>query len=604
MAFKGIFQPKVFHDSMILYNFREQPAFLRWDSWERFWSSWYFCWVNLVPKESAILVASVLKHSCALTHRPVPVLGKPLTASDWAVFSSQWSLTFSWHPPAPPELDPTAWALKPAPNPWPEGPQKDLDGMAKPHHPTLHGASPDAGRALLSLCGGTMHPSATPGWVAAVVRSICCWLCLARCLLVPLSGDGFASVTHGFGTLPGCTPCGISFWKSQLGALWAMSLLGKHVKPGAILSAALQNEIWCVPSVCLGREKKRRKNPTFCAICWCLRTGDQQAGSWGSTRESSLGALKHIPSSLDPLIPVLYMLMHTRPSLACLLFPGFTRCTTADSPEAQADMEAGKPTTCHREPRLQLKQRNHRPQIHSQLLSQTQDFISRVIFSRSLLLVLPADIMWLLLQTTSLRGLVDFFFSEFCGTHVFGGGWENLSVSQGCKPLVTSSRPMLTCFAPWLRSTPMLLRALSALQRFLGLPLLAMQWLLASTATLRVHNFSLTKPSLSFAHPNLHHSTSCSLKWFLKCCKVSTRNREQEYVIIEAYFTCRHQTQCHREPSERQVKFLQKIWFPRSLCGLFINPEIFLRSLYYPEQGCVLFACCFLEITGRQLTGR
>lgn len=112
------------------------------------------------------------------------------------------------------------------------------------------------------------------------------------------------------------------------------------------------------------------------------------------------------------------MLMHTRPSLACLLFPGFTRCTTADSPEAQADMEAGKPTTCHREPRLQLKQRNRRPQIHSQLLSQTQDFISRVIFSRSLLLVLPADIMWLLLQTTSLRGLVDFFFSEFCGTHV------------------------------------------------------------------------------------------------------------------------------------------------------------------------------------------
>lgn len=132
-------------------------------------------------------------------------------------------------------------------------------------------------------------------------------------------------------------------------------------------------------------------------MCWRLRTGDQQAGTGAALGKSPLGALKHIPSSLDPFIPVLYMLTHTHPSLTCLLFPDFTRCTTADSPEAQADMEAGKPTTCHREPSLQLELRNHRPQIHSQPVSQTQDFISSVIFSRSLLLLLPAEIMWLLL---------------------------------------------------------------------------------------------------------------------------------------------------------------------------------------------------------------
>lgn len=146
-------------------------------------------------------------------------------------------------------------------------------------------------------------------------------------------------------------------------------------------------------SACLGREKKRKKSPAFCGI----RTGDQQVGTWGSTRREPSGSSEaYSLPLLIPFILVLYMLMHTRPSLTCLLLPGFTRCTTADLPEAH-DMEAGKPTAPHREPSLQLKQRNHRPQTHSQLVSQTHDFISTVIFSRSLLSFLPADIMWLLL---------------------------------------------------------------------------------------------------------------------------------------------------------------------------------------------------------------
>lgn len=47
---------------------------------------------------------------------------------------------------------------------------------------------------------------------------------------------------------------------------------------------------------------------------------------------------------------------------------------------------------------------------------------------------------------------MDFLFSEFCLMHIFSGGWENLNVSQGCKPLVASSKPMLAGFVPWLRS--------------------------------------------------------------------------------------------------------------------------------------------------------
>lgn len=136
----------------------------------------------------------------------------------------------------------------------------------------------------------------------------------------------------------------------------------------------------------------------------------------------------------------------------------------------------------------------------------------------------------------------------------------------------------------------MLLRALSALPCN-GCLFWRQPWVCTISGSLRLHRTLRTK--------SLHHSTSCSLKWFLKCCKVRTSNGEQEYVIIGTHFICRHQTQCHREPSKRQVKFLQKVWFPRSLCGLFINPEIFLRSLYYPEQG----VCCSHAVSWKLLGG-
>lgn len=60
-------------------------------------------------------------------------------------------------------------------------------------------------------------------------------------------------------------------------------------------------------------------------------------------------------------------------------------------------MEAEKLTTHDMEPGLQLKQKNHSPQIHNRLGSQTQGFVSSLVFFRSLLLLLPAFMMWLLL---------------------------------------------------------------------------------------------------------------------------------------------------------------------------------------------------------------
>lgn len=83
------------------------------------------------------------------------------------------------------------------------------------------------------------------------------------------------------------------------------------------------------------------------------------------------------------------MLTHTCPSLTCLLFPILTRCLGADSPEPQADVEAQELTTHDTEPGLQLKQKNHSPQIHNRLISQTQGFVSSLVFFRTLLLLLP-----------------------------------------------------------------------------------------------------------------------------------------------------------------------------------------------------------------------
>lgn len=60
-------------------------------------------------------------------------------------------------------------------------------------------------------------------------------------------------------------------------------------------------------------------------------------------------------------------------------------------------MEVEKPTTPEMELSLQLEQKNHSPQIHNRLVSQTQGFVSSLVFFTSLLLLLPASVMWLLL---------------------------------------------------------------------------------------------------------------------------------------------------------------------------------------------------------------
>lgn len=88
---------------------------------------------------------------------------------------------------------------------------------------------------------------------------------------------------------------------------------------------------------------------------------------------------------------------HARVPLWPAWYSFFTRCLGADSPEPWADIEVEKPTTCDTEPSLQLKQKNHSPQIHNRLVSQTQGFVSSLVFFRSLLLLLPASVMWLLL---------------------------------------------------------------------------------------------------------------------------------------------------------------------------------------------------------------
>lgn len=123
------------------------------------------------------------------------------------------------------------------------------------------------------------------------------------------------------------------------------------------------------------------------------RMGSQQSGTWGTAEDSAgrepSGALELVPSSPNHFILVLYMLMHTCPSQACLLFPLFTRCLGADSPEPQADVEAEELTIHDPEPGLQLKQKNHSPQIHNRLINQTQGFVSRLVFFRTLLLLLP-----------------------------------------------------------------------------------------------------------------------------------------------------------------------------------------------------------------------
>lgn len=120
----------------------------------------------------------------------------------------------------------------------------------------------------------------------------------------------------------------------------------------------------CLPGK---RKKKRKKNPTCCGICWRQRTHllvrglvagtrSQQVGTWGVAGDGPVlgaslpGAPEFIPSSPDPFILVPYMLTHTCPSLTCLLFPVFTRCPGADSPEPQADMKVEKPAARDTEP--------------------------------------------------------------------------------------------------------------------------------------------------------------------------------------------------------------------------------------------------------------
>lgn len=102
-------------------------------------------------------------------------------------------------------------------------------------------------------------PSRGTGWVTAMARSVCCQQCLAACLLALLWDDGSASVTHGLSPRQDLSPPEINFWKWQLNALWAMSLLGKCVKPGPSLSAGWNLMCWlCPPS-----ERKRRKRKSL-----------------------------------------------------------------------------------------------------------------------------------------------------------------------------------------------------------------------------------------------------------------------------------------------------------------------------------------------------
>lgn len=126
---------------------------------------------------------------------------------------------------------------------------------------------------------------------------------------------------------------------------------------------------------------------------------------------------------------------------------------------------------------------------------------------------------------------MDFLFSEFCRTHILGSGWENLSVSQGRKLLVASSRPMLTCFVPWLTSTIMLLRVPLCSAEDFGVPPACFD--------------NNPKCAQSQAHcaciklcsPKVCITLQAAVWSGFSDVAVRARNGEQEYVIIEAHFT-------------------------------------------------------------------
>lgn len=88
--------------------------------------------------------------------------------------------------------------------------------MAKPHRSALHGACPDTGRAALSpvvgqwwLCSPWPLLGERQPW--SEVFAAVGWLCLAKCLLVLLLGDGFASVTHGLSPCQDARLVGLAF---------------------------------------------------------------------------------------------------------------------------------------------------------------------------------------------------------------------------------------------------------------------------------------------------------------------------------------------------------------------------------------------------------
>jgi len=173
-----------------------------------------------------------------------------------------------------------------------------------------------------------------------------------------------------------------------------------NLEPARQLDFRVESDVLVV-SAWEKKKKLRKKNPTCYGICWHQRTclpahglvagtGSHQAGTWGTAEDRAVlgpsppGAPELIPSSPSSLFLVLYTLTHTCSSLTRLLFPIFTRCPVADSPEPRADVEAEKTTTRDTEPGLWLKQKNHSPQIHNRLVSQTQGFISSFVFFRSL----------------------------------------------------------------------------------------------------------------------------------------------------------------------------------------------------------------------------
>lgn len=332
---------------------------------------------------------------------------------------------------------------------------------------------------------------------------------------------------------------------------------------------------------------------------------------WAMVGASPPGAPELIPSFPDPFT---LALTHTCPSLTCLRFPvcycpvctRFPEGWLTRTPSWHGSGETDNPWDGAQSAAGTEKSQSSNSQQTGQPDSGLC-FQSGFLHIFAITLASFCDVA-LALGSQFQEGVWFWFavllscFWEPCGTQTLAAGWENLCASQGGNPVVASPRPVLTCFAAWLLRGLLCSAKVSVLHPAChamaacscSKPQVRIKWII--WGSLHLHRTLFIR--------SLHHSASCSLKWFLKRGKVRTSNGEEEYVIIESRFTWRHQTRQQSEPSARQAEFLRKAGIPRSLHGLFVNPEIFLRSLFYPEQGCVLFAHCFLETTGRQLTGR